>query len=365
MSLPPVTGSTVADVVPTSVHEIPTVDDPLGEALHFLRMDGMFYCRSELTAPWGIDLPPMPDCLWFHVVTEGSCILIDSSDRQHLLEAGDVVVLPHGAGHRVVDVLGSPTPVVFDLPHDYISRQYAVLRHGEGGRAANIICGVVQLGHPAARTLLDELPEIIHVTARDVETEWTWLLPMLEMMAHETQSARPGGETVVTRLCDVLVIQAIRWWIETGAAADDGWIAAMRDAQIGRSIGLMYGDPAREWTVATLAGEVAMSRSAFSARFTELVGQSPKQYLTRWRMQLAEDLLRRERLPIAVVASQLGYQSEAAFSRAFKRETGIAPSHARHRSDVVALAQEWADEPGARFGPALAPDGVEKQRRER
>jgi AraC-like DNA-binding protein len=342
MSFTPVAGSTVVDVVPSLVHEIPTVDDPLGEALHFLRMDGMFYCRSELTAPWGIDLPPMPDCLWFHVVTEGSCILIDSGNRHHHLEAGDVVVLPHGAGHRALDALDTPTPVVFDLPHDYISRQYAVLRHGDGGQAVNLICGVVQLGHPAARTLLDVLPELIHVTATDVETEWTWLPPMLELMAHETQSARPGGETVVTRLCDVLVIQAIRWWINSGAAADDGWIAAMRDAQIGRSIGLMHGDPARDWTVSSLAGEVAMSRSAFSARFTDLVGRSPKQYLTRWRMQLAEDLLRREQLPIAAVASQLGYQSEAAFSRAFKRETGEAPSRARRRPDIVDMAQDHA-----------------------
>ncbi len=327
---------------PSMVTDLAPAADALGEALHFLRMDGMFYCRSELTAPWGVDLPAMPDCLWFHVVTEGSLLLVDSVGERHELHEGDVVVLPHGAGHRAFDQPGTPTPVVFDLPHDYISSQYAVLRHGEGGAPTNLICGVVELGHPSARSLLEMLPELIHIRAADVERRWDWLAPMLDLMAEETRSAQPGGETIVTRLCDVLVIQAIRWWIEHDAAAQSGWIGAMRDPAIGRAISLIHDQPATEWTVASLASSVAMSRSAFSARFTELVGRSPKQYVTRWRMQVGEDLLRREKLSIAVVAARLGYHSEAAFSRAFKRETGVAPSRVRHRPDIIELAQRLA-----------------------
>jgi AraC-like DNA-binding protein len=327
---------------PTLVDELVPVDDALGEALHFLRMDGMFYCRSELTAPWGIDLPPMPGCLWFHVVTEGSLLLVDSTGACHQVHEGDVVVLPHGAGHRAFDSHGSPTPVVFDLPHDYISHQYAVLRHGEGGTPANLICGVVELGHPSARSLLEMLPEIIHIRAAETEARWAWLPAMLEMMADETRSARPGGETVVTRLCDVFVIQTIRWWIERDPAAQSGWIGAMRDPAIGRAIALIHNEPATEWSVASLAAAVGMSRSAFSARFSDLVGQSPKHYVTRWRMQVGEDLLRREKLTIAAVAARLGYHSEAAFSRAFKRETGVAPSRARHRPDLIEMAQQSA-----------------------
>ncbi|MGI9606405.1 MAG: AraC family transcriptional regulator [Acidimicrobiales bacterium] len=310
-------------------HTIPVVADPLAEALHFLRMDGMFYCLSEMTSPWGLDLPTMPDSLWFHVVTAGACTLIDAAGDEHHIQTGDVVVLPHGGGHRALDVPGTDTPLVFDLPHDYVSRQYAVLRHGGGGAPTTIICGVLQLGHPAARTLISLLPELIRIDGRTAAAEWPWLSTLLGLMASETRAAKPGGEAVVTRLCDILVIQAIRHWIETAPEAREGWLGALRDPAIGRAIGLIHRFPEREWSVATLAAEVAMSRSAFSARFTELVGTSAMQYATEWRMNVAVDLLRDDGLPIAVVAERLGYGSEAAFSRAFKRVTGKPPSTLR------------------------------------
>lgn len=319
---------------PQHAPSIPAIEDPLAEALHFLRMDGMFYCRSELTAPWGLDLPRMADSVWFHVVTTGECTLTDSDGGEHTLRRGDVAILPHGGGHVVRDEPTAPTPVVFDLPHEYVSRQYAVLRHGGGGAPVDLICGVVRLGHPAARVLLDLLPEIIHVDASVGSAEWQWFPSLLALMAAETRTTRPGGETVVTRLCDILVIQAIRSWIEHDPAARHGWVGALRDPVIGRAITSIHREPARDWTVASLADAVAMSRSGFSARFTELVGTSPKQYVTEWRMQLAEDMLREGDATHAVIAAELGYQSEAAFSRAFKRITGIPPSAVRRRADV-------------------------------
>ena len=338
----PLTPDRVADAVAGTLGDVEPGADPLAEALHWLRMDGMFYCRSELTGPWGVDLPPLPDCLWFHVVTHGGCELTTVTGAHHQLAEGDVVVLPHGAGHSAVDVVGSPTPVVFDLPHHYISRQYAILRHGGGGARSDIICGVAQLGHPVARRLIALLPEVIHVRAAAQRREWDWLPGVLAMIAGELASTRPGGETIVTRLCDVLVIQAIRWWIETDPHAHTGWLGALRDPTVGRAVGLMHADPARNWSVTSLAAEVGLSRSGFSARFTEMVGQSPKQYLTTWRMRLAEDRLARERTPILQLANELGYGSEAAFSRAFKREIGVAPSHVPARPDVMALAEEFS-----------------------
>lgn len=323
---------------PVALDGMPDQNDPLAEALQHLRMDGMFYCRSELTAPWGLELPPMPSCLWFHVVLDGTCTITTSGGESRRVGTGDIVVLPHGSGHVAADEPTSPTPLVFDLPHDYVSRQYAVLHHGDGGASCQVICGVVHLGHPAARLLLTVLPEVMHVDAATGRRQWEWLPSILTLMAAEAQTMRPGGETVITRLSDILVIQAIRAWIETSPEAQTGWLEALRHPQIGQAISLVHREPAKDWSVATLARAVGMSRSNLSARFTELVGMSPKQYITSWRMRLAEDLLKDPDLSLAAIATATGYQSEAAFSRAFKRETGVAPSRARTPVDMMSVA---------------------------
>lgn len=326
-------------VVESGAGSIPHVDDPLAGALHHLRMDGMFYCLSDLTAPWGLTLPPMPDCLWFHVLTHGECVLIAEDGTTVTARAGDVVVLPHGAGHRAADHPDSPAPVVLDLPHHYISRHYATLEHGGGGEACRVVCGVVHLGHPAARMLIGSLPPLIHIDAGYGREHWPWLSSLLALMATEAEAMRPGGETVITRLSDILVVQAIRAWIETEPAAQTGWLQALRDPLVGRAIALVHADPARDWTVSSLAREVGTSRSGLSARFTDLLGASPKQYITGWRMALAEDWLRDPTRGILEIALALGYHSEAAFSRAFKRETGIPPSAARRRPDPTTLVE--------------------------
>lgn len=325
---------------------VPLIEDPLAEALHYMRMDGLFYCLSELGAPWGIEMPALPDCMWFHIVTAGGCLLTDANGVEHRFTAGDVAVLPRGGGHVAVDDLGSPTPVVFDLPHEYLSRQYAVLRHGGDGDHTTIICGVVRLGHPAARTLIDLLPEVIRIEGQPTAGlgsagPWPWMPSLLALMAEETREPQAGGEAVVTRLCDILIIQAIRHWIESAPEARSGWLGALRDPVIGRSIALVHRHPAEAWTVASLAAAVSMSRSAFSARFSELVGESPMSYVTSWRMLLGTDLLRNEQLPVAQVAEQLGYGSEAAFSRAFKRHTGMTPTAARKPLDPAPGAPAW------------------------
>jgi AraC-like DNA-binding protein len=153
-------------------------------------------------------------------------------------------------------------------------------------------------------------------------------------MAAEAKGLRPGGEAIITRLGDILVVQAIRSWIETDPASRSGWLGALQDRQIGRAIALIHRDPARDWTVATLADELAMSRSAFAARFSELVGEPAMQYVTRWRMQVAVNALREEDATVAELAARLGYRSEAAFARAFKRVIGTPPGAIRREASV-------------------------------
>jgi AraC-like DNA-binding protein len=160
----------------------------------------------------------------------------------------------------------------------------------------------------------------------------------LRLMAAEARELRPGGEAVITRLADILVVQALRYWLESDPAAQSGWLGALQDKQIGRAIALIHREPARPWTVASLAHELAMSRSAFAARFTELVGEPVMQYIARWRMQLALSSLRDEGGTVGELANQLGYRSEAAFARAFKRVIGVPPGAIKRRPAPEASA---------------------------
>jgi AraC-like DNA-binding protein len=298
--------------------------DPLGEALHFLRMNGAFYCRSELTAPWGMTMMPMPGYIWFHVVASGSFWLEAGEQEPMLLRAGDLGLVPHGEGHVLRSEPGVDAPGVLELDRQEISDRYELLRHGGGGDPTTLVCGAVRFDHPAARNLVEILPPLLHVEATS-SPELEWMQSTLRLMAAEARELRPGGEAIITRLGDILVIQAIRSWIETDPASQSGWLGAMRDRQIGHALSLIHRDPARDWTVAALADELAMSRSAFAARFTELVDEPAMQYVTRWRMQMAVDALREEGATVAELASRLGYRSEAAFARAFKRVIGVPP----------------------------------------
>ncbi|OZM76826.1 AraC family transcriptional regulator [Pseudonocardia sp. MH-G8] len=302
--------------------------DPLGEALHFLRVSGSFYCRSELSAPWGLALPPMPDCLWFHIVTAGRCRLEVDGAEVRVLQPGDLALVPHGEGHALRSEPGTSAPDVTTLPQDF-RNHYSLLRHGGGGAGTTLVCGAVRLDHPAAHHIVPLLPQVIHVEPAGSQHA-EWMQSTLRLVAVEAAQLRPGGEAILTRLSDVLVIQALRSWIEHDPAAQRGWLGALRDRQIGRAIALIHRDPARPWTVATLASELAMSRSAFAARFTELVDEPAMRYVTRWRMQTARTRLAEEGVTVSELANHLGYQSEAAFSRAFKRVVGVSPGAVRH-----------------------------------
>jgi len=307
---------------------LPHSTDPLGEALHVLRMRGTFYSRCEFTAPWALVLPCLPGSMMFHVVTAGRCWLEVDGAEARSLQPGDLGLVPHGLGHRLNSEPGVPGVDLWDAPREELSERYEVIRMGGGGAPTEMVCGTVEFDHPAARHLVSLLPAVISVeTWHRPETEW--IGSTLRFMAAEARARRPGGEAVITRLADILVIQAIRAWIEHDPAAQTGWLRALRDKQIGRALTLVHRDPARDWTVATLADEVAMSRSAFAARFTELVGEPAMHYVTRWRMQLAHSWLSEEDATVGELALRLGYRSEAAFSRAFKRFLGVSPGAVR------------------------------------
>lgn len=310
--------------------DVPASADPLGEALQFLRMSGIFYCRSELTAPFALALPPMENCLMLHVVTSGRCWLEVDGAEPRELRPGDLALVPHGDGHRLANEPGSRVRAanLFDVPREQLSDRYEILRLGGRGDATSMICAAVRFDHPAARHLVALLPRAVTIDA-GTATQWEWIESTLRFMGTEARELRPGSESVITRLADVLVMQAIRSWIEQDPSSRVGWLGALQDEQIGRAMAAMHRDPARRWTVATLANEAGMSRSAFAARFTRLAGEPAMRYLTRWRMYAAATLLERDDAGVADVAMRLGYRSEAAFSRAFKRFVGTSPAARR------------------------------------
>lgn len=313
--------------------------DPLGEALHSLRMSGILYCRSELSAPWSLALPVEKDCfsfhvLSFHVVTSGECWLEVEGAGPFRLRPGDLALVPHSTGHCLSSELNMPALSLEEFNFEMVSERYCILTYQGGGPTTRLICGEVRFDHPAARNLLEILPRVIHVEASS-SPQMGMMQSTLSLMAAEAMELRPGGETVITRLADILVIQAIRSWIQEDPTAQTGWLGALQDKQMGPAIMHIHRNPDHPWTVASLASEAAMSRSAFAARFTELVGEPAMHYVARWRMHLALTWLNEDRVTLVELASRLGYQSEAAFSRAFKRFNGISPGAVRRNGEAT------------------------------
>jgi AraC-like DNA-binding protein len=302
--------------------------DSLGEILHLLRLTGVLYCRAELTAPWAVEVPALPGLMAFAVVTSGAGWLELDGEPPRQLRQGDLALIPHGVPHRFSSGPGLPFAPLFEIPVERVGERYEIMRHGGGGALTQVTCGVMRLDHIAAESLVALLPRVLLIRAED-DTAGQWLHSTLALIAVEGAALRPGGETVMTRLADILVIQAIRSWLETSPDARTGWLAALRDEKLGRATAAMHRAPHAGWTVATLAREAGMSRSAFSARFTDLVGEPAMRYLTRWRLQLARMALRDGPQSLAGLARSSGYVSEAAFSRAFKRQFGMPPGGVR------------------------------------
>jgi AraC-like DNA-binding protein len=269
--------------------------------------------------------------MWFHIVLEGAAWLeVGEEGDPQPLRHGALVLLPRDCVHRIRSAPDVPTQDVSRLARERVNDRYEILRYGEGGDRTTLFCGAVRFADRMAQTLVEALPPAMVIDVSG-SPQMDWMQSTLRLIAAEARALEPGHEAVLTRLGDVLAIQAIRAWIRAYPPVRTGWIAALRDPKIGRAISLIHRDPGRAWTLAEVAREVAMSRSAFAARFTELVGEPMMHYLTRWRMHVAHESLRQHGTPVAEVAERLGYRSKAAFSRAFKRIVTTSPGAVRRR----------------------------------
>ena len=298
--------------------------DVLTDVLETVRVVAACYGRMEATAPWGIRIRAGEDAK-FHVVLEGQArLLMEGSDEPTLLNAGDIVALPHGHAHSLLDGPDITTQPLEEVLVCRARGEGGVFRVGGGGQSATIVSGRFRFEDRRNNPLLSVLPPVITLKG-EIGKSVRWLEPTLKFIACEAASGRPGSQTVIARLADVLFIQIVRGHLASLPANGSGWLGALADSQIGAALGHIHQDPAQAWTVQSLASKVAMSRSAFASRFMRLVGEPPLFYVTRWRMQKAAGMLREGKQTLAEVAAQVGYDSEAAFSKAFKRAVGSAP----------------------------------------
>jgi len=305
--------------------------DALMDVLDMLKPRGGVYCCSEMSAPWALSLPS-DGYARFHVIERGGAWLrLEGAKQVTPLASGDLVIVPHGNGHVLSD-----SPKTKPVPINRLVKGKAdspiLLQHGGGGAQTLMTCGSFQIVNGDYNPLLAVLPPLIHIpTGREHLNEW--LEPTLNILAYEARHTRPGSETLVARLMDIILVQAVRVWLEEQPHDRGGWLGALRDPQIGAAIGLIHREPQRDWSVSSLAREVAMSRSIFSAKFSSLVGEPPLTYLTNWRLWQASRLLAEGNLSVGETALRVGYESEAAFSKAFKRHFGQSPL-AYRRSQV-------------------------------
>ena len=308
------------------VSAVVAADDQLGDGLHLLRFTGALYCRAELSAPWGVEFPELDGYMTLPVVLSGRCILEVGDDR-YPLEAGSAALITRGAPHRLLSTADAAATPLFDIPAEQLSDTYEHMRFGGGGERTQIAYAAMQVDAPLTARLIAELPDVIRVDAWD-DGEAGAFGAVLRLLAREAETIEPGGEAVMTRLADVLVIQVLRHWLRSADTAT-GWLTALRDPQVGHAIGRMHARPDDEWTLVKLARVANMSRSAFAERFTTLVGEPPMRYLAGWRLDQARAHLARTNDPIAAISTRVGYTSEAAFSRAFKRYHGVTPGAVR------------------------------------
>ena len=325
--------------------------DALSEVLRALRLTSGFFLEAEFTAPWCIDsapgsddvrqiLPSAEHVAIYHLVIEGHC-RASLPDRRETLElnAGDLIMFPQGDEH----LLGSDLHLEPVHGHKlvYISPDGGLARidHGGGGARTRLVCGFLACDTRLCRPLLRALPRILRVELKD-RSAARWVGETLRRGAEETRAPRAGTDAVLAKLAELLFIEAIREHIDALPPNERNWFSGLRDAHVGRALAVMHASPARAWTVDELSREVGLSRSALAERFTELVCEPPMQYLARWRMALAARALRESQNSVLRIAEEVGYESEAAFNRAFKREFGMPPATWRRHSAAPHLSAE-------------------------
>lgn len=307
--------------------------DILSDVLHSLHLSGSLWCRTEARAPWSMKFDKM-EVAQFHFVQRGSSwFQMDGMADPLLMATGDLIVLPHGNAHLLSDHKDTPAVSLEELKTKLKPGENGPLVIGGNGSPTTLLCGYFEFDHGEVHSLLSILPPFIYIKGEEGRLV-PWLETTLNFIYSESNSELPGNQTIITRLADILFIQIIRQHIESPLGKCTGWLAGLKDPQIGKALELIHRNPEKAWDLNLLSATVGMSRASFSSKFKQLVGESPFRYLTRWRMHKAANYLKNPISSLSEAAEKSGYESEAAFSKTFKRFLGMGPGKYRHRHQL-------------------------------
>lgn len=306
--------------------------DCLSDALNGIRFKGTIYCQTEFRGPWGLRFPGWPSHVSFFMLLRGSCLItVEGIAEPFTLAGGELILTPRGAGCTLQDAAGSPTELITDVRAEP-PKSGEIFKYGGDGALSSMVMGCFELDSYGKNPLIASLPGAIYLKAQHLQSE-PWLETTLRFLAAETSETRPGSDILRSRLTDMLFIQTIRAFMTQVKNCNEsgGWLKALSDPDIGPALSLIHANPESPWTVASLASAVGMSRTSFATKFTSLVTDSPIDYLTSWRMQRALRLMIQGEDNLGTIAGAVGYTSEAAFAKAFKREIGEAPGGFRKK----------------------------------
>ena len=328
--------------------------DTLSDVLRNVRLRGALFYYVSGKHDWAAEAPPSRDIagivmphaehvLEYHVVTSGHCWAAIVGQQPVYMSEGDVVMFPHGDPHVMSSAPGMradpQVDTLYRMKIDQLPFWIALdgtntpqLEPPAADSTATLVCGFLGCDIRPFNPLIQALPRMLHLQARG---DGDWISQFMRQAVAESASKRPGGEAMLARMSEMMFVDAIRRFVDALPPESTGWLAGLRDRFVGRALALMHEQPSRDWTIDELGKEIGLSRSALHERFVEFTGQPPMQYLTSWRMQMASGLLRNTDATVAAVALEVGYDSEAAFARAFKRLVGVPPAAWRRRTAQI------------------------------
>ena len=316
--------------------------DVLSEVLKVVRLQGALFYNGEFSSPWCVNAssaralarqfaPGAEHVIMFHLLTEGRAFVRLESGEREDLAAGDLVTIPHGTPHVMGN--GKSLQAVNDSEAlaEIIEQGLNPWRIGGGGEVTKFVCGYMACEPELSKVFLAGLPPLFKVSIRN-DAAGQWLENSIRFSVDHAERFSAGGEAVLSKLSEVVFIEALRAFIARLPQEQTGWLAGSRDVEVGKTLALMHRKPEHPWTLADLAKEVGISRSVLAERFRHYLGETPIAYLTRWRLQLGAQMLRSTNYSVAQIAAEVGYESEAAFNRAFKRDYGAPPARFRNQA---------------------------------